>query len=629
MATSGSFETSVVDRSDYSSSTYPNRIKVSWVSTQNVSSNSSTINWTIVPVGGTGNHFGAFSRFKVVLGGNTIYSRTETLWGRADGIWGTSFDYDTGALTGTQVTLSGSFTVPHNSDGTATLTGSAECLIFLDYRFYSTPNSTRTGYSVDLPTISRASNVSCGSGVIGSTLNITINKSSSSYTHTLRYSFGSASGTIVSQTSASSYSWSVPSSLANELPSSSSGTGTLYCDTYSGSTKVGTTSCTLNLSISSSSGSTSIRSFDSDSSTYVKDKDSVTWTAVVSVPTGASITKCVFSGPNLSKTFTSSSTSYSATSSTLTSTGTKTYTVTVTDSRGNTASASGSISVVSAGSASIGVTTTKSGTSATHKINASMSTYADSATIYGYYKLSSSSTYTSFYSKTIYSSSSLTYTQSGLDENKSYDFKFTISDDLGNTATTYTSTIGDSDKVAINIAPEDNGVALGKKSSNSGEFECAYPAKFISDIFVGSNIQVKDEYDNYVALDLKSLVGDSSSEEEDTIADYVVESGMSGIWTYRKWNSGIAECWGVYTDSICIDEINQEGFYYSQPIYIYYPFTFSGTPAVTISGGTGARISFPATGEYRSDRVKFWIACLYQDGATVNITVSIHAYGMY
>lgn len=26
--------------------------------------------------------------------------------------------------------------------------------------------------------------------------------------------------------------------------------------------------------------------------------------------------------------------------------------------------------------------------------------------------------------------------------------------------------------------------------------------------------------------------------------DYVVEEGTSGIWTYRKWNSGIAECWG-------------------------------------------------------------------------------------
>lgn len=27
-------------------------------------------------------------------------------------------------------------------------------------------------------------------------------------------------------------------------------------------------------------------------------------------------------------------------------------------------------------------------------------------------------------------------------------------------------------------------------------------------------------------------------------SDYVVEQGVNGIWTYRKWESGIAECWG-------------------------------------------------------------------------------------
>jgi len=31
--------------------------------------------------------------------------------------------------------------------------------------------------------------------------------------------------------------------------------------------------------------------------------------------------------------------------------------------------------------------------------------------------------------------------------------------------------------------------------------------------------------------------------------DYIVEQGTSGIWTYRKWNSGVAECWGTSTKS--------------------------------------------------------------------------------
>lgn len=34
--------------------------------------------------------------------------------------------------------------------------------------------------------------------------------------------------------------------------------------------------------------------------------------------------------------------------------------------------------------------------------------------------------------------------------------------------------------------------------------------------------------------------------------DHVVEEGTSGIWTYRKWANGIAECWGVHTSSFAI-----------------------------------------------------------------------------
>ena len=34
------------------------------------------------------------------------------------------------------------------------------------------------------------------------------------------------------------------------------------------------------------------------------------------------------------------------------------------------------------------------------------------------------------------------------------------------------------------------------------------------------------------------------------VADYVVAQGTSGIWTYRKWNSGIAECWAKITQTV-------------------------------------------------------------------------------
>lgn len=45
----------------------------------------------------------------------------------------------------------------------------------------------------------------------------------------------------------------------------------------------------------------------------------------------------------------------------------------------------------------------------------------------------------------------------------------------------------------------------------------------------------------------KNVDAPSYSLDGTKIADHVVEQGTSGIWTYRKWSSGIAECWGEIT----------------------------------------------------------------------------------
>ena len=46
---------------------------------------------------------------------------------------------------------------------------------------------------------------------------------------------------------------------------------------------------------------------------------------------------------------------------------------------------------------------------------------------------------------------------------------------------------------------------------------------------------------------VNGLMSSTDKTKLDAVADYIVEQGTSGIWTYRKWNSGIAECWGKTT----------------------------------------------------------------------------------
>ena len=67
------------------------------------------------------------------------------------------------------------------------------------------------------------------------------------------------------------------------------------------------------------------------------------------------------------------------------------------------------------------------------------------------------------------------------------------------------------------------------------------------------------------------------------LSDFVVEQGTSGIWTYRKWNSGVAECWGIYTmTSACTKAWG--ALYYSDTLAprINYPFTFTSRPQETV-----------------------------------------------
>ena len=63
------------------------------------------------------------------------------------------------------------------------------------------------------------------------------------------------------------------------------------------------------------------------------------------------------------------------------------------------------------------------------------------------------------------------------------------------------------------------------------------------------------------------------------IDDYVVEQGTGGIWTYRKWDSGIAECWG--TANPISGASGAEGGLHFQSVYVDFPSgLFVSAPSV-------------------------------------------------
>lgn len=216
--------------SNSSNSLYLN-VYIDEVSTD-VSANTSTINWQLTVSRYT--YYHTFNKqgdstLSLTLDGQNVHS-SNPVWEVWDG----------------EVTLaSGSSTISHNSNGRKTLPFS--CTF--------NPNNGLHGAitvsgNLGLTAIPRSSSVSVSAGVIGSAVTININRQSSSFKHTVRYAWAGKNGTIATDVDTST-TWTIPIDFANDIPNSASGTGTIYVDTYSGSTKTGTQSTTLTASVPS------------------------------------------------------------------------------------------------------------------------------------------------------------------------------------------------------------------------------------------------------------------------------------------------------------------------------------------------------------------------------------------
>ncbi|MGJ0022735.1 DUF859 family phage minor structural protein [Streptococcus dysgalactiae] len=138
--------------------------------------------------------------------------------------------------------------IGHNADGTKTFGLMAS---FNGSGGWSPGTLTINGNSFTLSTIPRSSSVTVSSGTIGSAVTININRQSSSFKHTLRYQWGNKTGTIASNVDTST-NWMIPDHFANDIPNSTSGTGTIYIDTYNGGTKTGTQSVSFTASVPAS-----------------------------------------------------------------------------------------------------------------------------------------------------------------------------------------------------------------------------------------------------------------------------------------------------------------------------------------------------------------------------------------
>lgn len=153
-----------------------------------------------------------------------------------------------------------------------------------------------------------------------------------------------------------------------------------------------------------------------------------------------------------------------------------------------------------------------------------------------------------------------------------------------------------------------------------------------SEDIITASIKIEKVRDDFVCLDqeVTQYSGNPvSARAVYSAIDKIVEQGTSGIWTYRKYESGIAECWGSknYTGSVSTTWGNMYILSCTPPTY---PIEFAEKPVVTRdltqNSGSSCWITGWSAGSATSMGT---FAIIRPTTGTVNVDVNFHVIGKW
>ena len=407
---------------------------------------------------------------------------------------GTKYSFTfTASLSGnqTKTLYTKTVTVAHASNGTKTCSFSATCGINVTLSGTYYGNVTASG-SGTFDTIARASSISSvtSSVSVNGTNAVTVNitRASSSFTHTVVFSFGSYSKTTNDVGTSTSYA--IPTSWLNAIPSATSGTAKVTVTTYSGSTKIGSAvsknfSVTVPATVVPTIGNVAVVDTTTNQTTFgnmVQSKSKPKFTITASGALGSTIKayKTVYEG----KTYTGAT----PTASAITKSGTASATITVTDSRGRTATATKTWTVVAYSAPKIisfqgfrclaDGTENYEGTHVKAAINFSISP-VNSKNVASYtvdYKLQTATTWTALTSGSVYAlNDSIISATGAFGVDNSFDIRLTVKDSFATVTSIFEIPTA---FTLLDFNKSGRALAFGKVSELTEGIEFALPTKF-------------------------------------------------------------------------------------------------------------------------------------------------------
>lgn len=394
------------------------------------------------------------------------------------------------------VLFSKTLNIAHNADGTKTLTTSAR----ITHDQFSSSNQS---YPQTLTTIPRATTptVSASSVNMGASITINMPRASSSFDHTLTYKFGSATGTIGSDLGTSK-AWTVPLSLASQIPNGTSGSCTITCKTYNGSTLIGTKTVSFTAkvpssvvpSISAQTISEAVSGLAAQFGGYVQNKSKLK-VAITAAGSYSSTIKS-YSTTIAGKSYSGSS----ITSGVLTASGTVTVKTTVTDSRRRTASKSTNVTVIAYTAPKItkfSAARTNTGVAITMNFSITSLNEKNVKQYKVEYKPKTSDAYEVLASGSVYTYNSTQNFADQFSTEASYDLRLTVSDYFGESASAIAYAEIPTAFTLIDYNASGKGLAFGKVSEIENQMEIDMPMNIYKDIFMGGLKRANDEKNMY------------------------------------------------------------------------------------------------------------------------------------
>lgn len=443
--------------------------------------------------------------------------------------------------------------VYHNSDGSKSISISARANGYA--ASYGPSNSsassgdcTASG-TISLDTIPRASKVSATNADIGSTSTITVSRYSTSFKHTVSFSCPGISDTVIeSNSEASVIPWTVPDSIYATIPSAKYATVTITCRTYSKDTGalIGKTTATMKATANEEECKPTVSgtvtdvnattvSLTGNAKTLIRYKSTASCKIVATAKNSASISAQYVNGVSIPSGTVEIQNSEAVS-----------FAFSATDSRGYSASALVEPTVIPYIPLTINPTFRR--VSPTSNIitvefygNFFSGNFGASSNAlkvkyrYKEYGTETWSSYVTISASSInipgdgtYNSNGAVTLGSNFDYRKSYDLEIVAQDGSGTSVLSEVSSMAQVTRgePVFDWSNTDFRVRETLRTANvepDGEMsigtnEKPYSTGYFNQIYIGGN-QVS----------------------------VIEEEGTSGIWTYRKWSNGVAECWGEVT----------------------------------------------------------------------------------